>query len=140
MKFNTADGGHEEAIAKMQELEQKEVSMPYYPPQNMGDETDPETQFAIGNKYYNGEGVARDYSEAVKWFRRAADKGNIDAQFQLGLMYETGKGVSDYSEALNWYRLAANQGNSDAQYNLGHMYARLEFEKSKCAKALLVET
>ncbi len=59
-------------------------------------------------------------SEAVKWYRLAADQGHPFAQLRLGICYENGCGVpqSD-SEAVKWYRLAADQGNSYAQFNLG---------------------
>ena len=43
--------------------------------------------------YMNSQGVQQDYAEAVKWFRRAADQGNVQAQFSLGFMYEDGQGV-----------------------------------------------
>ena len=46
-----------------------------------------------------------------------------DAQFNLGVMYEKGRGVpQDDAEAVKWYRLAAEQGNAYAQINLGAMY------------------
>ncbi len=49
--------------------------------------------------------------------------GNKDEQFNLGLMYEEGRGVpQDYSEAIYWYMKAAYQGHARAQYNLGVMY------------------
>jgi TPR repeat protein len=47
----------------------------------------------------------------------------LAAQFNLGLMYYNGQGVTqDYSQAADWYRKAAAQGNAAAQYNLGLMY------------------
>ena len=49
--------------------------------------------------------------------------GNALAQYNLGVMYDNGQGVTqDYKEAVKWYRLSADQGNADAQYNLGLMY------------------
>ncbi len=60
---------------------------------------------------------------AVKEFREAAEEGHPDSQFNLGLMYEKGIGVSkDEKEAVAWYLEAALQGNSDAQYNLAVLY------------------
>ena len=54
----------------------------------------------------------------------AAEQGNAVSQFNLGLMYDTGQGVTqDYQEAVRWYRLAAAQGHADAQFNLAVMYA-----------------
>lgn len=66
-----------------------------------------------------------DYASAVKEWRALAAKGDADAEFNLGLMYETGMGVpQDRAQALIWYRKAANQGQADAQNNLGFMYAK----------------
>ena len=73
--------------------------------------------------YYKGEGVPKNYSEAMKWYRKAADQGNAEAQFNLGVMYDQGEGVpKNYTEAMQWYRKAADQGDANAQYNLGIMY------------------
>ena len=60
---------------------------------------------------------------AFKEFRGAAEEGHVDSQFNLGLMYEKGIGVSkDEKEAVAWYLKAALQGNSNAQYNLAVLY------------------
>ena len=73
----------------------------------------------LGNMYYWGNGVSQDYSEAVKWYRKAAEQGDAEAQNNLGQMYRNGYGVSkDYSEAIKWYRKAARQGNETAKKNL----------------------
>lgn len=85
---------------------------------------DPEQQFILGRVYYEGQGVARDYEEAMKWFHRAADQGLAESQHMLGVMYDLGDGVpQDYSKATEWYREAANQGFPPAQYDLGNQYA-----------------
>ncbi len=73
--------------------------------------------------YENGDGVEQDYEEALEWFRKAAEQGDLLAQYSLGDMYENGNGVEqDYEEALEWFRKAAEQGLSLAQYSLGLMY------------------
>ena len=52
--------------------------------------------------------------------RRLALKGRASAQFELGIRYEYGHGVSESdAEAVRWYRAAAEQGFAPAQYNLG---------------------
>ena len=80
-------------------------------------------QYFIGRMYNNGEGVAQDYKEAEKWYRKAADQGDADAQDSLGWMYMSGEGVTqDFEEAAEWYRTAAKQGLADAKNNLGLMY------------------
>jgi len=52
-----------------------------------------------------------------------AELGDAEAQFALGLIYESGDdGGQDYTEARKWFRLAAEQGHASAQKNLGWMY------------------
>jgi len=43
--------------------------------------------YNLGNRYSKGDGVAKDAEQAVSWFRRAAEAGHADAQFNLGLRY-----------------------------------------------------
>ena len=58
--------------------------------------------------YVNGEGVPQNATEAVQWYRRAAEQGNANAQLNLGSMYEYGTGVErDFIQAQKWYNLAA---------------------------------
>ena len=74
-----------------------------------------------------GEGVAKDLSEAVRRFRKAADAGDTTAMFNLGNLYDSGEGVSeDQSEAVRWYRKAAEAGDTDAMVELGYAYAKGE--------------
>ena len=87
------------------------------------------------------EGVAAakrgDYATAVREWRPLAEQGYAKAQFNLGLMYDNGQGVSqDYAKALQWYRKAAEQGNVEAQYNLGFMYDNGQGVPQDYAKAL----
>ena len=49
--------------------------------------------------------------------RKAAEKGEPNAQFLMGNMYQKGQGIQqNYVEAAFWYRRGAAQGNSKAQY------------------------
>lgn len=60
--------------------------------------------------YGSGDGVPESFSDAVKWFRKAADQGDAAAQFSLGLLYRDGKGVSrNYVLAYMWLDLAASR-------------------------------
>ena len=64
-----------------------------------------------------------DFATALKEWKPLAEKGDVDAQTNLGLMYQNGWGVpQDDKEAVYWYKLAAEQGDAKAQYNLGVMY------------------
>jgi len=66
---------------------------------------------------------ARDYAQALQWYRQAADQGLGVGQFDLGRLYQDGLGVPvDYAAAMKWYRLAALQGNAAAQVAIGHLY------------------
>ena len=59
-------------------------------------------------------------AKAAKLFRKAAEQGHVSAQFNLGVMYETGEGVpEDKAEATKWIRKAAEQGDEDAKAWLG---------------------
>jgi hypothetical protein len=61
--------------------------------------------------------------DTLDTWRARAEQGDARAQFNLGLMYDTGEGVpQDDAEAVRWYRRAADQGHADAQFNLGFMY------------------
>jgi len=46
---------------------------------------DSESQFNLGLAYYLGEGVEEDKPEAAKWFRLAAEQGDVTAQLFLGI-------------------------------------------------------
>ena len=43
-----------------------------------------EAQFNIGSLYYLGEGVTKNYEEALKWYEKAAIKGHETSQYQVG--------------------------------------------------------
>ena len=73
--------------------------------------------------YSRGRVLPQDDAEAASWFRKAADQGQPEAQFQLGDAYRQGKGVArDSRHAALWYGKAAEQGFSAAQEQLGLMY------------------
>lgn len=66
-----------------------------------------------------------DYRVAAALFRPLAEKGDPRAQYNLGLLYASGLGVThDFQAALKWHRLAAGQGHAGAQNALAQMYAK----------------
>ena len=69
-----------------------------------------------------GRGVGQDNTETVRWYRRSAEQGHPLGQNNLGVMFDTGRGLREDEEAVRWYRRAAAQGRAQAQYNLGVMY------------------
>ena len=55
----------------------------------------------------------------MKWYRKAAEQGNATAQYNIGVCYDNGYGVTkDYAEAVKWYRKAAAQGYDSAKDRL----------------------
>jgi uncharacterized protein len=76
--------------------------------------------------YAKGDGVRQDYVEAAGWFRKAAVRGDPDAQFYLGALYERGDGVpQDYVQAWAWLKAAAAQGNVRAAALIDQVAGRL---------------
>lgn len=62
-------------------------------------------------------------AEALKWYRKAAEKGYAPAQYDVGRMYDNGFGVAkNQSEAARWFRMAAEQGDKDGIYWLAFCY------------------
>jgi len=60
--------------------------------------------------------VDRDYAEAMTWYRKAADKGNATAMYNVGVLYENGFGVHmDTDKAIEWYKKAAADNSEDAK-------------------------
>ena len=63
------------------------------------------------------------YSEAIQYFRKAAEWGHAEEQCLLGFCFEFGAGVSqDCEQAVYWYRKAAEQDHAEAQYLLGFCF------------------
>ena len=80
----------------------------------LAEQGDAEAQFALGTMYRDGQGVAQDYAEALRWWRRAAELGLIDAQFALGNMYAGDAGVErDNILAYMWYSIATTQAGDE---------------------------
>ncbi len=64
-----------------------------------------------------------DIAEAAKWYRKAAESGNGDAQYQLARLYEQGVGVPKSDrEAFFWYLKAAEQDNVQAYVPVADRY------------------
>jgi len=81
-------------------------------------------QLLLGEMYYLGDGVTKNFKEAFYWFDLSAKQENEGALFYIGLMYANGDGVpQNYAKAMALYRAAAKRGNRSAQNNIGVLYA-----------------
>ena len=66
---------------------------------------------------------AGDYETALSEFTKAAEDGDVDAQYNLGVMYEHGHGVEQSDlKAGEWYQLAADNGHPEAPTALQLLY------------------
>jgi len=91
----------------------------------------PEEQFALGLAYEEGGRVPKDPTQAIHWWKKAAEQGYVEAQTALGSAYWHGEGVpQNHEEALYWYRKAAMQGDGWAQGILGFAYAEGEIPQN----------
>ena len=50
-------------------------------------------QLRMAKMYYEGNRVQKDEAMAAQWYQKAAEQGNAEAQFFLGWMYDSGRGV-----------------------------------------------
>jgi len=65
----------------------------------------------------------KDYATAYQLFLEAAEAGNAEAQYNLGILIRSGQGTEkDPARAVSWFEKSATQGWADAQYQLGNMY------------------
>jgi len=86
---------------------------------------DAEAQLKVGLMHYQGRGAAKDFGEALQWFKKSALQGNALAQANVAYMYDMGEGVpQNHVEAAEWYLQAAERGNAQAQFTLGSMYEK----------------
>lgn len=82
----------------------------------------------LGFMYFHGTGVDKNPETGLEYFKKAADKGHKEAQFNVAVIYHFGCGVNpDLVTARDFYELAAadrddEPGYKKAQYNLGLMY------------------
>jgi TPR repeat protein len=62
--------------------------------------------------------------ETAQNYLKAAEQGDAQAQYQLGLMYSGQGAEQNHAEAVIWFRKAAEQGLAASQYRLGRAYVR----------------
>jgi TPR repeat protein len=92
---------------------------------------DPAAQVSAGEQYAKAaaaetdrEQATADSQQALAWYRKAADQGNVAGELHLAALYRDGaKGIErDMAQAAAWYRKAAEQNDAGAQGALGMLY------------------
>lgn len=82
---------------------------------------------AFAGDFEDGVAAAQqgDYTTAIALWQPLAESGHVDAQFNLGLIYDHGAGVPrDLEKAARWFLLAAESGDRTAQSFMGEMFAK----------------
>ena len=75
----------------------------------LAEQGDAAAQARLGAAYFRGDGVARDFQEALRWARLAAQQDNGDGQAVLGMLYRYGLGVEkDAVSAYMWLTLSTS--------------------------------
>lgn len=126
---------------------------------------DAEAQYELGVMYLKGQGVDQDRDQALLWLKRASDGGNqqatsklsrvqkeqekfdelaanaqsgdIDAQYEVAMMYLKGRGVRQSGQqARKWLGKAAEQGDARAITRLGILNYKGEDGPSDYPQAL----
>ncbi len=93
---------------------------------------------AASLQYEQGKVYARlgKHEKAIECFRKAAENGNANAQYEMGKWCESRQGVGENPyEAVAWYRKAAEQGNGWAQHDLANCYYHAKGVKQDYAEA-----
>ncbi len=84
----------------------------------------PHTSWDIkGDELYFGRGCSVDYSQALYWYHKAADAGNMYSKNSIGICYLNGNGVPKNEEqAVSWFKQASESGNPEGAFNLAECY------------------
>ena len=103
VKRAIADGDNNEAIRLL---------VPF------AERNDAYAQGTLGERYYS----INEYKNALKWFKNALKNGDVGSGYNLGAMYEQGKGVNaDFNKAFSYYKKAASKGSLYALNRLGEI-------------------
>ena len=77
----------------------------------------------------------QDYPEALRWWRKAAEQGNVDAQLALGDMYKVGHGVAQNRvQEHKWFNIASAFGNQDAKWDRWRVEQKMNAQQITEAK------
>jgi class 3 adenylate cyclase/TPR repeat protein len=87
---------------------------------------DPEAQrlrAQVHDTWYQDGGLPKDNVQATRWYRKAAEAGDLDAALNLGWLLKEGDGVEpDLAEAVHWLELAVQGGDPGALGGLAELY------------------
>jgi len=78
----------------------------------------------LGERLIQGQGVATNVDEGLKWLTKAADAGKMEAWYDLGFVYSNGliDGKPNIVEAMKYFQKGDDLGNADCQTSMGLLY------------------
>lgn len=90
-----------------------------------------EAMEVLGGMYFKGENVRYDPDEACYWWTEAANNGNVNCQYNLGLLYHGELSTMFYDPNLAgyWFNVAANNGDQEAYEMLTKHYRYSNFSQ-----------
>jgi TPR repeat protein len=101
---------------------------------------DANAQFSVGLRYAT-KAKEPDYAQAADWYLKAAHQNHAMAQFNLGIMYGSGQGVTrDQAQSMKWLLSSAQLGDAAAQFTVGLQQNRISMsEAPEAAKESKIE-
>ena len=94
-------------------------------------------QYNLGVMSEWGNGVPKDYAEALKWYKLSAEGSHKDAQNNLGAMYSKGEGVEQsFVEAFKWFVISSENGSEAGRKNIDILEKRMTSEQITKARKL----
>jgi TPR repeat protein len=91
--------------------------------QGLAESGDAKAQYDLSLMCIQGIGTKQNIEQGLVWLNRAAEKSNIDAMLELGVLYQKIVNLENGPQlALYWFEKAAMAGSAVGQFNLAQMY------------------
>lgn len=130
---------------EMTDAAQKRAKLPLSELVSLAEKGDPFAQVRVGLAYDNGEKVIKDKDTAMRWYRKAAEQGDSQGMYMLGVDYlilglmaerDGKKTYADYyKEAFLWLQKASSLDHPEALIDLGNMYKNGHGTQADCYEA-----
>lgn len=99
---------------------------------------DLQAKYELGEFYYDGKRIERDFDLALQWFEQASLQGHAQAQYRLGMMFFRGEGVqANAVQAYIVLKMAAVNGSDDAMDSADLIAAQMPREELEIASQVL---
>lgn len=93
--------------------------------------------YEMGQRYFIGKDIEKDYEKALMYYRKSSDLGNIKGLYGIAKCYYYGKGVEqNYEKAFNIFNeLSLKHDDIDSKYYIAKMYYKGFFVEKNYEKA-----